>query len=281
MKRIHIVGCGPRTGTTLIAEMMIACFEIDLHTEHEDSIYTFPPHLANVFLTKMPRDILVVEPILRIMPTLYAIYMVRDPRDMIVSKHDKAPDRYWVNLSFWKTYTYYGRRLQSHPRFITIRYEDLVTQPDQIQEYLIKRMPFLIKKASFTRYHEIAQPSEDSLLALGGVRPATTSRIGNWHNHLPRVAGQIHLHGSISEDLIAYGYEKDNAWEKELEGIQPDLRPSHLPEYHFSEKRLKHRTKRKYVKTLDVVLSHYRLFWRLRNMLKTTYQKACSVLRHS
>ena len=67
MKRIHIVGSGPRTGTTLIAEMMIACFEIDLHTEHEDSIYTWPPYRGNIFLTKKPRDILVIEPILRIM----------------------------------------------------------------------------------------------------------------------------------------------------------------------------------------------------------------------
>lgn len=61
MKRIHIVGSGPRTGTTLIAEMMIACFEIDLHTEHEDSIYTWPPCRGNIFLTKKPRDILVIE----------------------------------------------------------------------------------------------------------------------------------------------------------------------------------------------------------------------------
>lgn len=72
MKRIHIVGSGPRTGTTLIAKMMIACFEIDLHTEHEDSIYTLPPCKGNIFLTKLPRDILVIEPVL----LLCATYML-------------------------------------------------------------------------------------------------------------------------------------------------------------------------------------------------------------
>jgi len=94
-----------------------------------------------------------------------------------------------------------------------------VAQPGQIQDYLMKRMPFLMKKASFNSYHEIAQPSKDSMMALGGVRPASSSSIGNWRKHLPRVAGQLQVHGSIPEDLIAYGYEQDDAWEKELEGI--------------------------------------------------------------
>lgn len=100
------------------------------------------------------------------MRNLYVIYMVGDPRDMIVSKHAIDLDRYWASLTHWKTYTSYGRRLQSHPRFITVSYEDLVPQLGQIQDYLMKRMPFLIKKASFNTYHEIAQPSKDSMMAL-------------------------------------------------------------------------------------------------------------------
>jgi hypothetical protein len=257
VKRIHIVGSGPRTGTTLIAEMIIACFEIDLHTEHEDSIYTWPPCRGNIFLTKKPRDILVIEPILRIMRNLCVIYMVRDPRDMIVSKHKRDPERYWANLQFWKTYTAYGRRLQSHPRFISVRYEDLLTQPGQIQDYLMKRMPFLIKKASFNSYHKIAQPSKDSM-----------------------VAGQLQLHGSISEDLIAYGYEQDAAWEKELEGIGPDLSAGHFPD-NFTVKRVKHWDRGKYVKAIGVVVGQYRLAQLVRNVLKTVYRKLGSLLGHS
>ena len=61
MQRIHIVGCGPRTGTTLIAEMMSACFEIDLYPTHESSIYTRPTRRANIFLTKRPRDTWVIS----------------------------------------------------------------------------------------------------------------------------------------------------------------------------------------------------------------------------
>ena len=73
--RIHIVGCGPRTGTTLMAEMAIACFDIDAYTEHEDPIYTRPNQPANIFLTKRPRDILVAGPMLRLLSNLYVIYL--------------------------------------------------------------------------------------------------------------------------------------------------------------------------------------------------------------
>ena len=74
MKRIHIVGCGPRTGTTLMAQMAIASFEIDRYTDHEDTIYTWPTRKADIYLTKHPHDVLVVEPTLRLIPNLYVIY---------------------------------------------------------------------------------------------------------------------------------------------------------------------------------------------------------------
>ncbi len=153
-----------------------------------------------------------------------------------------------------------------------------MTQPGQIQDYLMKRMPFLIKKASFISYHKIAQPSKESMVALGGLRPASLSSIGNWRKHLPRVAGQLQLHGSISDDLIAYGYEQDNAWEKELEGIEPDLRASHWPE-NFSVKRLKQWTRGKYVKAIGVVVGQYRLAQLVRDVLKAVYRRAGSPFR--
>ena len=246
MQRIHIVGCGPRTGTTLMAEMMNACFEIDLYTEHEDSIYAQPTRDANIFLTKRPRDILVVGPMLRVMPNLYVIYMLRDPRDMITSKHGKDLERYWASLRYWKTYTPYGRKLQRHPRFITVRYEELVTQPDEVQAYLMQRMWFLKKRERFSRYHELAQPSKDSLDALHGVRPVTPASVGNWRQHLKRVAGQLQKHGAIAQDLIEYGYEPDDAWLKELKDVTPDTSDSHWPEY-FTKKDLKQRMQGKYI----------------------------------
>ena len=268
MKRIHIVGSNSRSGTTLMAELMVSSFLIDLYSPHERRIHKWPPSSAisaNIFLTKKPRDILVVEPLIKIMPNLYVIYLVRDPRDSVVSIHGKDPNRYWTNLGFWKIYFPYAQKLKAHPRFIVVRYEDLVTNPDQIQNYLMERMPFLIKKASFSEYHLWANPSRDSMLALKGVRPLETGSIGNWRKHLPRLAGQIKIHGSISQDLIHYGYEQDNSWEKELEGIEPDLEPSHWPE-DAAQKRLRHWMRGRWIKAFWVKFGHNPLVLKARSI---------------
>jgi hypothetical protein len=210
---------------------MRACFEIDVFRSHEDSLFTPPPRDGNVYLTKLPGDIVIAGLPLRLDPDLHVICMIRDPRDMIVSKHKRDPDRYWAGLRFWKTRTPYWRRLRHHPRFITVKYEELVTNPDGVQTRLAAGMPFLETRAPFSRYHELSEPPSGSVRALGGVRPIEPAGIGKWRSHLPRVAGQLQLHGSISQDLVEFGYEQDDQWLQALEGVEPDLQHSHWPEF--------------------------------------------------
>lgn len=272
MKRIHIVGCGPRSGTTLMHEMMIACFEIDLFMERERHITTLPCRPADIFLTKIPIDILIIKPILYLMKNLYVIYMLRDPRDMVVSKHASDPDRYWSSLKFWQIYTPYGLELQGHPRFIRVRYEELIREPDTVQADLMRRMPFLKKKMAFSCYHEAARPAASGMKAMGGVRPLTTVNIGNWRRHLPRIAGQLQRHGSISKDLIDYGYEPDAAWEKELEGVEADFSESHWPEY-YTEDSLRRARKRRNLKAVWVVAGHSRLVIFVRRCYRVVREK--------
>lgn len=242
MKRIHIVGTGPRSGTTLMAEAMIACFDIDIHTEHEDRIFVQLPGEGKVMLTKQPMDIMVVGPLLLVNPDLHVICMVRDPRDMIVSRHGREPSKYWASLRYWRAYVPYWRKIRHHPRVICVKYEDLVTEPDEIQRRIHQRLPFLAKKASFSRYHEVAQPSAKSIEALKSVRPISPAGVGAFRKHLGRLADQIAKHGSVSGELIEFGYEPDRSWEEVLDGVTPDDTASYLPEY-FDSKELRERRK--------------------------------------
>lgn len=235
MKRIHIVGVSPRSGTTLLAEAMKHCFKIDYATDHEDELYTRAPGHPEVFLSKCPKDIMKIGPSLKVDPHLYALCMIRDPRDILVSRHRKDPDRYWAGLKFWKLYTRQLPSLVNRSRFTLIRYEHFVTDPDGIQKLIAKRIPFLQEAAPFSKYHEVAEVSNPSKEALGGVRPISPASVGRWKTDLKRIAGQLKLHGSISNDLIQFGYEKDHRWLEELEDIEPDLNPSHFPEF-FSRK---------------------------------------------
>ena len=231
MNHIHIVGTGPRTGTTLMTEAMIACFRIDAHADHEARIFTKPAATLDVYLTKAVKDILVANPFLEAYPRLHVICLMRDPRDMIVSRHAKAPDRYYAGLRYWNTYLSHWRRIRDHPRVITIRYEDLVMDADGTQETLRQRLPFLEQIAPFSRYHEHAAPSPKSLRALHSVRPITPEGVGAWRSHAARVAGQLEIHGSISADLIEFGYEQDASWLDELAGVVPDYSPAYWPEF--------------------------------------------------
>lgn len=252
-RRIHIVGTGPRTGTTLLAEAMNACFNIDLYPSHEDQLFISAPEDTDVFLTKHPQDLLVVGPRLQVDPYFFVVYMVRDPRDIITSVHGADPDRYWTGLRYWKAFLPIGRRLSAHPRFITVRYEDFVSNPDATQERLALLLPFLECHERFSRYHKVAAPDAISQEALNGIRPIRPKSVGRWTDHLPRVAGQIYLHGPITPDLIEYGYESDASWLEQLKGVEPDFCESHWPEY-FTEEDLRGRKNRKYQEALKALL---------------------------
>ena len=179
---------------------------------------------------KKPSDLEVAAPLLRIDSQLWFICMIRDPRDIIVSRHKKAPGKYWSNLIFWRTRFPLVQELIGHPNFVVVRYEDLVQDPHQVQKTLLQRMPFLKFRASFADFHETAQPPDDTLDALGSLRPIDTRSVGAWRRHKPRVAAQIALHGSIDDDLMEFGYETDSSWHQELKGVAPDNGESYWPE---------------------------------------------------
>ena len=207
-RRIHVVGSSPRTGTTLLLELLVAGFAIDASADHETSVFERPPRGSGIHCTKNPRDLLVAGPLLRIDRNLWLIHMVRDPRDVVVSRHRRDPGKYWTNLRLWKDRQPAARELASHPRFLTVRYEDLVREPDAVQDRIAAWMPFLPKRAPFSAFHRTAKPSEDALDALRGLRPIDTGSIGAWRRHKPRLAAQLALHGSIQDDLERLGYEE-------------------------------------------------------------------------
>ncbi|WP_158705102.1 sulfotransferase domain-containing protein [Salinibacter altiplanensis] len=203
-------------------------------------------------MTKKPSDVVRVWPLISVDRQLYVICMVRDPRDIITSRHGSDPNQYWAGLRFWNLYTEYADSLASHPRFVTVRYEDLVREPDRVQSRLMNEIPFLAKTASFSKYHEAASPSETSENALRGVRPISDSSVGRWRSHLSRVKGQIKIHGDITQDLIKYGYEEDGSWKDVLSDVEPDFSKSHWTEK-FSEGEVRKIKRGKYKQSLRLL----------------------------
>ncbi len=96
--RVHIVGLGPRTGTTLMMELMVHCFEFDAYANHEISLLYAPAVSFDRFCSKYPYELKTAVKRLKRDPGLWVICMIRDPRDVVVSRHQKRPGAYWSNL---------------------------------------------------------------------------------------------------------------------------------------------------------------------------------------
>jgi hypothetical protein len=232
MKRVHIVG-PPRSGTTLMLELMGNGFGFSAVSPHETSLLELP-HGApedGMVLTKNPQDHDCIRAVIERDENQWFISMARDPRDIVSSQHGARPEVYWANLRQWRNWLDNTRGLDQHPRYIEIRYEQLVSEPDEVQQELAKHLPFLPVTRPFSQFHRFSQPSAESLQALGDVRPLDENSVGKWRQHLPRVAGQLKIHGPISRELAELGYEQDDAWLKMLEGIEPDTRSGHWPEF--------------------------------------------------
>lgn len=218
MHRIHVVGISARTGTTLMVEAMRACFAIDGFHAREERL---PARMSgvSVHLSKAPGDLHRIGARLVLDPRLYVLCMVRDPRDVIVSEIWSRPACYFVDLARPRRGFERVRRYTGHERFIVIRYEDLVRDPSGVQGVLEQRMPFLEKTADFRDFHRVASGvSERNAKDMHGLRRIDSSSVGRWREHLPRVAEQ---RGGLTDLLVGLGYERDDSWERILEGVAP------------------------------------------------------------
>ena len=229
MQRIHVAGLGPRTGTTLMAESMIACFAVDAFDNHEAPVFKLRRD-CSVYVSKWPGQIVSARRRLRFDRHFHVICMLRDPRDVVTSRHRQDMTHYWAPLHLWKRNLRHARAIFDHPRVIPVRYEDLVSDPDKVQAEIARRLPFLRATGAFTDFDRRADPAAPAVRALGGVRAFSADSIGNWRRHLPRLAGQLALHGPVTAELIELGYETDDAWLAALDGIEPDMSPSYWPE---------------------------------------------------
>ena len=77
-KHIHIVACSPRSGTTLLHEVMVTCFKVDKHYDHEIRFHLVSADDGQILITKRPKDTMYMPAVIDRDPELYVI--LRDAR---------------------------------------------------------------------------------------------------------------------------------------------------------------------------------------------------------
>lgn len=239
-ERIHITGAA-RSGTTLMLALMLNCFDIDGGVARETRLWRAPLRGRRVVLTKQPADERLSLFLSRFDPKLHIIYMLRDPREVIVSRHGTDPHRYWTNLRAWRKSLAAAQPSFGRTHVHVVRYEELVRDPDAVQRGLAAALPFLRIVRPFSQFHEVAElQNAQWRAAMGSIRPLGGDGAPSWRNHLPRLKGQLARHGDISQELIQLGYEPDDHWLAVLNGVEPHLAESRTPERESLRRRFDH-----------------------------------------
>jgi capsular polysaccharide biosynthesis protein len=214
IKRIYIRGC-PRSGNTLMLYLCSIGFQNSyiltnqdipiLAKSHPDKITfgTLPnpqsspekEEQANNFLNQSDAAI---------------IFMVRDPRDVLVSENGQKPGEPWVkNPQKWINNALILEKLQSHPRVVIVKYEDLVSKPNKVQKEISEKLGLIIA-TPFRQVWQYAQPTSGAIQSLNGWRQLETSRIANWQGSLEKknyVEMQLKKYPKIFNLMNRLGYK--------------------------------------------------------------------------
>ncbi len=229
-RAILIGGCG-RSGTTVLNGLLSCHPEIQVvdietsafcqtaYTEQVDlaadfrleRVYrrlvriTIPPSCTR-WAEKTPKNVLFARRALDYLgPGARFIHIVRDGRDVVTSRHRRAPDRYWVSPQRWIRDVAAGRALETHPRVVTVRYEDLVhdLEPELRRLCAFLDLPF---DERMLGYPDTAQvPRSEGWVPR--LRPISESSVGRWRTaeHADAVEALLSDQSAVSL-MRHYGY---------------------------------------------------------------------------
>ena len=246
----QVVICGfPRSGTTLLYNLLCSTMSDFAFEEFEEpaveSLLRYDSRIS-----KRPFDVFDLARFDRSNihdKKLHVILSIRDPRDMVVSRHAQAPDVYFMgwdqsldmremNKSKEYHFTSPGIRqiadairrapqvLQAAP--LLVRYEDLVSDPDVIQSRLAESfdLEFNDSFSQFCdepatkglKYSGIHKPVDASLVKIN--EPINAQNIARWRQseHVDRVLTEFEQHPELFALLDEYGYAENRNWYDEL-----------------------------------------------------------------
>ena len=233
--RTHVLICGyQRAGTTLFLMMMEHAFPRARFFGTEKSAWraaTFEWRNHAVVISKVPTDIFRLQRLRNFYSDrrakLKTIIMIRDPRDVLSSRHIKTGDHaYFQNIDQWKDIHAHVMQHCNDPDVMVVRYEDLVTDPNTVQA----KVEAFTGEQSERRFNDAPaaiRPDFDTH-PLNGVRPVDCSRVGRWarSEHRLRMEEILRELPALPQILIDLGYETDTSWTERLRPT-PALMPHH------------------------------------------------------
>ena len=199
---IFIGGCA-RSGTTILFSILSAhrnifCFHKELgifnpvkYNKHgqpypgrEDRLYTSMlthkvPKETTRWCEKSPNNIKWID----VIDSYYQgrfkfIHIIRDGRDVILSKHPKKKNAYWVDPQRWIQDVSKGLEYESHPKVHTVRYEDLIRNYNDTISGICKFLDLPLSH-EILNWYEYATHRENKAY-FSEVKQLSDKSIGKW-----------------------------------------------------------------------------------------------------
>lgn len=242
IRQIHIIGCS-RSGTTMLHAAMCAFEDVELHPAETLAFQPTPRERLRIlrrigvraagprwFVTKRafrwtepPELEALAERVLREQVGL--IHIVRDPRDVLLSRHVSASRERYVDPGHWRrsieAADWLEARLGDRCAFVTLRYEDLVCNGRATEAQLAAAFGLRLRPGA--RIENVA----DSLALTGkaldpymavnmqGVRNADPTSIGKWRASKDNPEADLLASPTTAElyraFLVRHGYEAARA----------------------------------------------------------------------
>jgi len=208
VSRIFIFGCA-RSGTTLLLNLFHTFAGVEVWDgENCFNALVAAPSAGTVVAKRTPTcaDHL-IEDATRCR-NAWIIEILRDPRDVVTSK---LSGEFYCDFARWRRDVLTGQRLAGwHIRLLRLRYEHLVSDPDDVQRTLAAALG-LQPVESFRAFVDVvpASLSEVAQETLGGLRPIEAYRIQRWKTDAQqrrRVKAQIEEYPDMETMLRWTGY---------------------------------------------------------------------------
>lgn len=230
--KVLICGC-PRSGTTLMS-VMLGYFENTHVIKEERSPLSFIKGArryklcksieknGKIFVIKKPNRMIGAKSYYSIKEAVKGgfkiIFMIRDGRDVIVSKHKKKNSNkveYYVRPEMWIEINRNNLLNTKTEGICYIKYEELVSNPTKIMNVLSSFLG-VGYNPKFSEFYEFEKFDKSIASVMNGIRPITASQIGNWNkkehlNRMLNLCNSSHLQ-EFCQTLIKMGYEKDSEW---------------------------------------------------------------------
>lgn len=176
--RVFVTGC-PRSGTSLMKVLIMS-----LEGMHGDFEEEGPYHLAEPgHVAKRPfRESNATDVEYALSLGYKVVIMVRDGRDVMVSRHPLKPEEYYVkDLWYWvRAVEYYDQFVSNYyPNVLGVRYESLVTQPYQTMRTVSDFLGIGLENPNIGALVKTPEGTTVNQ-AMRGQKTITTAHIGQW-----------------------------------------------------------------------------------------------------